>query len=625
MNHIQYLRTVVIVCAAVPFAMLLWDASAGRLGANAVNEALHITGLLSLIGLCLTLLMTPLQWLTRWGGWIAFRRAFGLYSFLYAVLHLAIYVIWDRALNLGGTFHEIWSRTFLQVGAAALLLMAPLALTSTNDMIRRMGSKQWKLLHRLVYVVAVLAALHYYMLVKSDVRQPLVFAGVIAGLLAVRIGKRFSKSPHAARTKMTTSAQLAGDSVRTLEPTVERHSAAPDGRAPSKVFDNVGAVTRARTPWKGALRIAAIIQETHDVKTFKLASLDDGPIPFDYLPGQFLNIQLMIDDKRVNRSYTLASSPTRKSACELTIKRNPFGLASVYMHDSVKVGDVVNVTGPAGKFVFTGEREKSVLLIAGGVGITPVMSIARYLTDQFWPGDIYFIYVGKTEDDLIFRDELAELTRRFSNLKLFATLTRGGNHAPWDGGRGRLTALMLQQFAPHVAQLPVYLCGPNEMMDAARELLVNLGVPTTRIHTEAFGKKSTDSKPDGKMNTAVDATSTTVNARANDQGNAPDELLADVVANGMPNAVNSLTNISFARSGLQTAIVSDATVLETAESIGLELAYECRSGFCGQCKLRLLEGSVRMECEDALSAQEKARGVILACQAKAQSSLVVDA
>ena len=149
--------------------MLGWDAYHGQLGANAVNHALHVTGTLSLVFLFLALVITPLRWATGWGGWVAFRRALGLYAFFYSIIHLGIYIGLDRALSVSSTFHEIWTRRFLQVGVAAVLLMVPLAVTSTNGMVRRLGPKRWKLLHRAVYLVAALGVLHYYMLVKSDV------------------------------------------------------------------------------------------------------------------------------------------------------------------------------------------------------------------------------------------------------------------------------------------------------------------------------------------------------------------------------------------------------------------------------------------------------------------------
>lgn len=172
MNTTHYYRQLVILNGLVPMLVLASDAYSGQLGANSVNYALHVTGILSLLFLILSLSMTPLRWLTGWSGWIAFRRSLGLYGFAYSLLHVAIYIGFDRGLSLASTLQEIWMRRFLQVGTMAVFLMIPLAVTSTSAMIQRIGPKRWKLLHRLAYVVAALGVIHYYMLVKSDIRQP---------------------------------------------------------------------------------------------------------------------------------------------------------------------------------------------------------------------------------------------------------------------------------------------------------------------------------------------------------------------------------------------------------------------------------------------------------------------
>jgi len=138
---------------------------------------------------------------------VAFRRALGLYGFLYAAVHLVIDVGFDRALSLSSTVHEISTRRFLQVGAAAILLMVPLAVTSMNAMIQRMGPKQWKRLHRATYLVAILGVLHYYMLVKSDVRQPLAFEGVLAVLLSYRVGRHYFDRFKAAKPRLRSAAR----------------------------------------------------------------------------------------------------------------------------------------------------------------------------------------------------------------------------------------------------------------------------------------------------------------------------------------------------------------------------------------------------------------------------------
>ncbi len=598
MNQLQFLRALVVLNGAVPLVLLLWDAYRGQLGANSVNNALHITGILSLVFLFLSLLTSPLKWATGWGGWIAFRRALGLYGFFYAIVHLVIYVGFDRALSLSSTLNEILIRRFLQVGAVAIVLMVPLAATSTNGMIQRMGPKRWKLLHRSAHAVAILGVLHYYMLVKSDVRQPLAFAGVLTVLLGSRFGRHYyelnqklkqttSRVPAVPMAKMTPAAESAAPTVAML----------PNTKKPG-------------AQWKGELRIGAIFQETPDVKTFRLMPTDGGQFPFDYQPGQFVNIQLMIDGKRINRSYTLASSPTRRDSCELSIKRQPMGTASRFIHDHLQVGDVVKLSGPSGKFTFTGNESSSVLLIAGGVGITPLMSITRYLTDRAWSGDIYFLIIAKTEQDLIFRDEIRLLQKRYSRLHVCISLTRCNDSTMWDGERGRASGSLLQRFVPNVTSVPVFLCGPNEMMDATREILRGIGVPDSLVRVEAFA---------GKKSVAASSEAAAVESNMVERNGTP------IVSPPVDSPERTTLVASFHRSKVQAFVSADTTILEAAESVSVALPFECRSGFCGQCKTRLVEGEVQMDCEDALSPSEKKGGWILACQARPKSNVNVDA
>ena len=618
MNPLQFLRALVVLNGIVPLAILAWDAYRGQLGVNSVNYALHVTGLLALVFLFLSLLMTPIRWITGWGGWIAFRRALGLYAFFYTVLHLAIYVGFDRGLNLASTFREIALRRFLQVGIAALLLMIPLAVTSTNAMLRNMGARRWKQLHRISYLVAVLGVVHYYMLVKSDVRQPLAFGGVLAILFGARFGRHYLElRQNSLKAVRGNGPATPGRSIP-IRPAgkLETASAKDSLRATTVVSGNPASAELVQTPdaviprkqWKGTLKVAAVFQETSDVKTFRLTASDDGVFPFAYLPGQFLNLQLAIDGKRVNRSYTIASSPTRSDACELSIKREPMGLASRFLHDHLKVGDILQVSGPSGKFVFTGREGQNVLLISGGVGITPNMSILRYLTDRAWSGTIWFLVVAKTEQDLIFESELNWLKGRFPRLNVCTTLSRCDEASSWSGEQGRITASLLTRFAPDLKQMPIFLCGPNPMMDATHELLLEMGVPETQIKTEAFGSKKGLKLPSSDAS----APESTMLANASGSGVVkPDEP--------------ETKQITFARSMIQATASTETSVLEAAEASSIELPYECRSGICGQCKTRLVDGTVTMECEDALSGSEKALGWILACQARPQTHLVIDA
>ena len=566
---IAYYRNLVILAGIGPLLMLGWDAWHDQLGANGVNNALHITGILSLVFLFISLLVTPLRALTGWNSLIAYRRALGLYGFAYAAFHFGIYVLFDRMGNVTDSIEEVLSRRFLLVGFIAITLMLPLAVTSTNAMIRKLGPGRWKLLHRLAYVATVLGVVHYYMLVKSDVRQPLAFAVVLTPILGFRSVKHYLD--------------------------LRREASKAKSREPLKAHT-------VRKFWNGELTVANIHRETHDVKTFRFVH-PEGDIPFTHLPGQYMNLTLSIEGQTVKRSYTIASSPTQRGHVELTIKRNSGGLASRYMHDQLQIGDTIRIGASAGKFFFHDLQSKGVVLIAGGVGITPLMSILRNLTDHSRKGNIYFINAMRSSEDRIYADEFASLANRFENLMILDYYSQskpspvGSSRSErWQNKSGYINAADLSAFVPNLHELPIFLCGPDPMMQAVRRAIVSLGVPNEQISTEEFVSPRT---------TAVGV-----------QQSSSLQLTDTDVLEGQTSM------ITFATSKQMIEIEASTTILEAAEQAGVTLPWECRSGICGQCKVRCASGRVRMDSRDALSRGEEANGYILACQSRPAAEAV---
>ena len=186
-NDLRFAKFLVLVNGAVPATLLGWDAWHHKLGANPVNFAILTTGMSALVFLMLTMLVTPLRKISGLNWIISFRRTLGLFAFFYACAHFLIFFSLDRSLSLSSTLSEMVKRKYLIVDSTALLVMVPLAVTSTNAMIKRLGGKRWRALHRLAYVAAIAGVTHYYMQVKADTRQPLVFAAVLAVLLGYRL------------------------------------------------------------------------------------------------------------------------------------------------------------------------------------------------------------------------------------------------------------------------------------------------------------------------------------------------------------------------------------------------------------------------------------------------------
>jgi DMSO/TMAO reductase YedYZ heme-binding membrane subunit len=186
-KDIRFIKLLVLVNGAVPLALLAWDSWQHQLGANPPKFAILTTGMTALIFLVLTMAVTPLRKVTGWNWLLPLRRMLGLYAFFYACAHFLLFFSLDRLFSVPGTLSEMVKRKFLIVGSTGLLLMVPLAVTSTNAMIKRLGGKRWRALHRLAYAAAAAGVIHYYMQVKADVRKPAVFAAVLGVLLGYRV------------------------------------------------------------------------------------------------------------------------------------------------------------------------------------------------------------------------------------------------------------------------------------------------------------------------------------------------------------------------------------------------------------------------------------------------------
>lgn len=375
--------------------------------------------------------------------------------------------------------------------------------------------------------------------------------------------------------------------------------------------------------WSGMLRVARTFDETPEVRTFRLVTPEGGPLPFQYDPGQFLVLTVTPEGQKVKRSYTIASSPTQREYCEITVKREDLGVVSGFLHGSVHEGDLLGIDAASGKFTFSGQESDSIVLIGGGVGITPLMSAVRYLCDSGWGSDIFLLYCCRTSRDFIFREELEYLQRRHANLHVVATMTRAEGTV-WMGLKGRFTPAVLEQSVPELASRRIHVCGPPPMMTGILAMLAELGVPENNVHTEAFGPAQ---RPAAKRALATGCTCERCERRrATERDAAAREDTAQPPAPSQeappPSAV---ATVRFQASDKSAPLPTADTVLDVADEIGVEIDNSCRVGSCGTCKVKLLSGNVTMECEDGLDPEEKAGGLILACQAKSDTDVVVDA
>ncbi len=187
--------TLFFVCL-IPLGRLIWLGLNNQLGTNPIEVVTHSTGEWTLIFIMLTLSITPLRQLSGWAWLIKLRRMVGLYAFFYASLHFITYIWLDQFFDVTAIIKDVIKRPFITVGFVAFILLIPLAITSTNAMLKKLGGKRWQKLHRLVYIIAILGVLHYWWLVKKDITEPLIYAVILLMLLGYRLVKWRQKNKH---------------------------------------------------------------------------------------------------------------------------------------------------------------------------------------------------------------------------------------------------------------------------------------------------------------------------------------------------------------------------------------------------------------------------------------------
>jgi methionine sulfoxide reductase heme-binding subunit len=199
----RWTKVVIFLICLSPFGILMWKGLHGSLTANPVEYVQHFTGDWTLRFLLITLSITPLRKLLNLPDLIRFRRMLGLFAFFYVCLHFLTYIWPDQNFDLAGMWKDVAKRPFITMGFFGFVLMIPLALTSTKGWIRRLGGKRWQSLHRLIYFSAFCGVLHYYWLVKSDHRLPLIYGAILAVLLLYRLGASLLKPRPAVAVSTT--------------------------------------------------------------------------------------------------------------------------------------------------------------------------------------------------------------------------------------------------------------------------------------------------------------------------------------------------------------------------------------------------------------------------------------
>lgn len=347
-------------------------------------------------------------------------------------------------------------------------------------------------------------------------------------------------------------------------------------------------------PWNDQLQTLEVIgvaDEAPNVKTFAFRS--DNQTWFRYQPGQFVTLELPTEPETLLRTYTLSSSPSRPFSIAVTVKAQADSVGTRWMFDNLKPGMHIRAYGPLGGFSLHNHPAGKYLFISAGSGVTPMMSMLRWLNDCAPWTDVSFVNCARRPDDVIFRKELELLGNRMPGLALdFLIEDRSGGEKSF-GHRGRIDAVRLPLIVPDFMVREIFCCGPEPFMRAVRDMLAAAGFDLAQYHQESFGAPKAEAV-EAEIESAVEAL---------DEDTIP---------------------IRFSGSQVEAACFSGQTVLQTARAAGVRIAAACELGLCGTCKVKS-SGRVEMNHNGGILDHEIAEGYILACCSRPLSSLDVEA
>ncbi len=333
--------------------------------------------------------------------------------------------------------------------------------------------------------------------------------------------------------------------------------------------------------WQGETPLVCVArtEETHDCATFELAA-PTGQY-FRFFPGQFVSVGVEVEGRTHWRAYSISSSPSQAETLSITVKRVRGGLVSNWLLDHWRAGMSLPALAPAGEFgLKSPELPKTCALFSAGSGITPMVSMTRWLLETAAGVEIHFFHSARSEDDFIFGRELQALAREFGNfhLHLFLTRPQGGLSCH----QGRLDAARLKMLLPDLQGAQAWLCGQDGYMDDVTGWLVGAGMAQDAIHRESF---------------------------------------TPAIAEVAEGAEQFELNVP--AFGKTAAIAAGETLLDVMEREGLPIIGACRTGVCGSCKCKVVSGEVESTSSVPLMPEEIAAGYVLACSSTARSHLEV--
>jgi ferredoxin-NADP reductase len=352
--------------------------------------------------------------------------------------------------------------------------------------------------------------------------------------------------------------------------------------------------------------ILTAFNETPLIKTVRIAR----PEGFDFIAGQFVTVRVRVDGKEYARCYSISSAPHVHGYLELSIKRQ--GIVSNALHASVRPGTMLSVKAPVGAFRYPVGDDRPIVLLAGGIGITPLISMLRHAVATEPTRKVTLVYSAHTQDDFAFRDELVTMVRRHPQVRVQLAVANGQAHPSIYPGR--IDEALINTAVPDVTRSVVFICGPGAMIESMKKLLGSLGVPPAQIRHEAFQQAVAAS---AGLAAEPHEVRQAVGAAAGSRAVAP--ALTGTRSATTPTDHRMLC----ARTGKALPIHDGQTILEAAENGGIAVDSLCRSGVCGTCRVQVTDGNVSCE-STTLDPDDQAQGFVLACVSTVTSDCSVN-
>lgn len=353
-------------------------------------------------------------------------------------------------------------------------------------------------------------------------------------------------------------------------------------------------------PWNDRLQmleVVNIIDEAPEVKTFTFRS--DAQTWFKYKPGQFITLELPVDEQLHLRTYTLSSSPSRPFTISITAKAQADSIGTRWMFDHLKPGDFLKAYGPAGGFTHFAYPAAKYLFISAGSGATPMMSMLRWLSDCAPGTDVSFVSCARYAEEILFYKELDLLWHKMPLLSLGFLVQQRSSKQSWSGHFGKINSARLPLLCADFMDREIFCCGPEPFMDLIQVLLKDAGFNMAHYHQESFNTLPDDA-PSEPVNEVADALSGNINA-----------------VDAQP--------VRFALSNIDSQCLPGQTILQAARSAGVRIPAACENGLCGTCKTLKISGEIEMNHNGGILDEEIEEGYFLACCSKPLTPVEVDA